>query len=266
MPRKHQYIGGIIGGSPFVTNVEIDLLVVGAGSARSYVLNAQHWQSGGNGGSIIRRTAFKMELSQTYAITVGIGPQSPTGISQATEHVGPDGGSTSFDTLTAAGGVAPQANQDAHSHANKTSADIDGTVTYYNSAGGTGNSVPGASGAGAGGSASPATAGTGAGAAYSYAVNGTTVNANISAGGNWNATISDSSSVANGIPYGRGGEGGYNVQCPGGNGVVYVAYPTSLGVSYTWSGAAGDLVADTSTVAGYTVLRFTGGGDFSVTV
>lgn len=264
MGRKHQYVGGIIGASPFSSVIEIDLLVVGAGSARSHTLASKHWQSGGNGGSIIRRTAFVVNPSQTYAITVGTGAQSPTGATNASEHVGPDGGSTSFDTLTAAGGVAPQANQDGHSHANKTSADIDGTVTYYNSAGGTG-SVPGASGAGAGGSASSTAAGSGAGAAYSYVVNGTTVNANISAGGNWNQTTSQASSVTNGTPYGRGGEGGYNVQCPGGDGVVYVAYPTSSISSYTWSGAAGDLVADTSTVSGYTVLRFTGDGNFSVT-
>ena len=39
-------------------SLSIDVLVVGAGSARTLLLSSQHYASGGNGGSIVRRTSF----------------------------------------------------------------------------------------------------------------------------------------------------------------------------------------------------------------
>ena len=246
-------------------SASIDVLVVGAGSARTLLLSSQHYASGGNGGSIVRRTSFDVSAGASYAITVGTGATSINGNSGASESVGADGGATTFGVLTAAGGVAQQANHDAHSYAAKTTADIDETVTSYSAAAGAG-SFAAASGSGAGGSATSGAASTAtAGAAYVYQVNGTTVNADISGGTNWNTSATAASTVTGGTPFGHGGEGGYNVACPGGDGVVYVAYPTGTVSSYTWSGSAGDINVDTATVSGYTILRFTGDGNWTPT-
>ena len=262
-----QMFWGGIRGRDVVTGgaASIDVLVVGAGSARTLLLSNQHYASGGNGGSIVRRTSFAVGAGTSYAVTVGTGATSINGNSTATESVGSNGGATSFGVLTAAGGVAQQANHDAHSYAAKTTADIDGTVTSYSAAAGTG-SFAAASGSGAGGSATSGAASTAtAGAAYVYQVNGTTVNADISGGTNWNTSATAASTVTGGTPFGHGGEGGYNVACPGGDGVVYVAYPTGTVSSYTWSGSAGDINVDTATVSGYTILRFTGDGNWTPT-
>ena len=260
MGRKHQFIGGIIGADPLVAPPSIDVLVVGGGSARTKVYDFQHYASGGCGGSIIRRTGL---IGNSYQVTIGLGAVSVDG-KQSSNHLGPDGGSTSFGSLTAAGGVALNSNHDAFSYTNKTSADIDGTVTSYSAAAGTGG-FRGASGSGAGGSATSVAnnAATGGGAAYIYSVNGTVVDNDISGGGSWMSAANQASAVSSGTPYGHGGQGGSNNSCPGGDGVVYVAYPTSSISSYVWTGATSDLTPITS-VADYTVLRITGDGNFSV--
>ncbi len=262
MGRKHQFIGGIIGASPLAPPPSIDVLVVGGGSARTRLLGAVSYASGGNGGSVVRRTSFSAELDAVYAVTIGAGATSLNGTSNIGNHLNADGGSTSFGTLTAAGGVGLYSNHLANAnYTNKTSADIDGVVSSYSAAADGGSlNTRGARGSGAGGSAT----GSVPGAAYGYSVNGTDVNTNISAGGNWSTYGSTASSVStSGTPYGRGGQGGHNVACPGGDGVVYVAYPTSSISSYVWTGATSDLTPITS-VADYTVLRITGDGNFSV--
>lgn len=259
MGRKHQFIGGIIGASPLVPPPSIDVLVVGGGSARTRIFAYQHYASGGCGGSIIRRTGL---IGNSYQVTIGLGAVSVNG-NLTQNHLGPDGGSTSFGSLTAAGGVALNSNHDAFSYTNKTSADIDGTVTSYSAAAGTG-SWRGAAGSGAGGSATSGGSDTATeGAAYIYTVNGTVVDNDISGGGRWMTSGNAASAVSSGTPYGHGGQGGGNIDCPGGDGVVYVAYPTSSISSYVWTGATSDLTPITS-VADYTVLRITGDGNFSV--
>lgn len=259
MGRKYPFIGGIIGADPLVALPSIDVLVVGGGSARTSVFDYQHFASAGCGGSIVRRTAL---LGSRYQVTIGLGAVSVNG-TLTSNQLGPDGGSTSFGSLTAAGGVALNSDHNAFSYANKTSADIDGVVTNYSAAGGTGN-YAGASGSGAGGSATSGGTNTATeGAPYIYTVNGTVVDNDISGGGRWMSSAG-TSAVSSGTPYGHGGQGGSTVDCPGGDGVVYVAYPASSISSYGWGGAASDLTPITS-VAGYTVLRITGNGTFSVT-
>lgn len=265
MGRKHPFIGGIIGAAPLVTPpTSIDVLVVGGGSARTKLLSNVSYASGGNGGSVVRRTSFEITPSVDYAVTIGAGATSVNGVGSENSYLNASGGASSFETLTAAGGVGLNSNHIATAdYTNKTSADIDGVVSSYSAAsdGGTLN-TRGARGSGAGGSATA----TVPGAAYEYAVNGTDVNTSISAGGDWNQTSGTASSVSTttGTPYGRGGQGGYSQNCPGGDGVVYVAYPSSSISSYGWTGAASDLTPITS-VAGYTVLQITGDGNFSVT-
>ena len=260
MGRKNAYLGGLIGADPLVVPT-IDVLVVGGGSARTQLLHSVSYASGGNGGSVVRRTSFEITPSVAYAVTIGAGATSVNGTPQGNSYLNASGGASSFGTLTAAGGVGLNSNHIATAnYTNKTSADIDGVVSSYSAAadGGTLN-TRGARGSGAGGSATSSVPG----AAYEYAVNGTDVNTDISAGGDWNTSATLASSVTNGTPYGRGGQGGYNLACPGGDGVLYVAYPSSSFSSYGWDGAASDLTPITS-VSNYTVLRITGNGNFSV--
>ena len=242
-------------------SVSIDVLVVGGGSGQGGHNDNNYYVAGGNAGDVTRRTAYAVTLGSPIAITIGAGSASGAdGQNVATDSA--QGGQTAFGSLTADGGHgSPGDLSQATSvtYDNTTTIDIDGTVTNYSmGAWASGTNAVGGSGAGGDGSGTAGSSSGGAG--YTYQVNSTTVDT-VSQGGDWLTTQTGTNHAA--TEYGSGGQGGYDSEAVGIDGVVYAAYPTGTVNSYTWSGAAGDINKDTSTVSGYTILRFTGNGDWT---
>lgn len=238
----------------------IDVLLIGGGSGQGGHWPSTYFVAGGNAGDVLRRSSHAVTLGSPLSITIGAGSAAGTDGSPAQDSL--QGGQTVFGSLTADGGhPSPgdlsQANTATYD--NTTTVDIDGTVTNYSMGTWTGGTAA-VGGSGAGGDGQSASGSTSGGAGYVYQVNGTTVNT-VSNGGNWITSSTGANHSA--TEYGSGGHGGYNSDGPGIDGAVYVAYPTGTISSYTWSGVAGDLNEDTSTVSGYTILRFTGDGDWT---
>jgi hypothetical protein len=241
----------------------IDVLVVGGGSGQGGHNDNTYYVAGGNAGDVVRRTAYDVTLGSPIAIAIGAGSASGAdGQNIATDS--PQGGQTSFGSLTADGGHGSPGNlslANTATYDNTTTVDIDGTITNY-SMGTWAGSFNAVGGSGAGGDGSGTAGSSSGGAGYDYVVNGTTVDT-VAQGGDWLTSSTGTNHAA--TEYGSGGQGGFDSEAFGIDGVVYVAYPTGTVSSYTWSGSAGDLDVDTATVSGYTILRFTGDGNWTPT-
>ena len=114
MPRKNQYIGGIIGADPLLgVSSSIDYLVVagggagggsggrggggGAGGMRtSWGTGATSGASGYSGGLQSLEAALPLSSSNSFAITVGRG-----GVSSGVQADGDDGNDSTFGSITA---------------------------------------------------------------------------------------------------------------------------------------------------------------------
>lgn len=108
MSRKHQYFGGIIGGSPFDEELIAEILVVGGGgSGPAHVAN-EHFGSGGNGGNVTVGTSFVLSREVPLSVEIGSGG---AGVSHGSYTAGNAGTRSILGALEASGaGAQPHPN------------------------------------------------------------------------------------------------------------------------------------------------------------
>lgn len=107
MGRKHQYYGGIIGGSPLGASgfvaATFDALLVGGGGGGGLNQYSAYRDAGGGGGAEVAALTAQVLSATAYSITIGGGGTKQTSASGSSPKAG-DGGQTTFFGTTVKGG------------------------------------------------------------------------------------------------------------------------------------------------------------------
>jgi uncharacterized repeat protein (TIGR02543 family) len=222
-----------------VTSVRV--LVVGGGSSGGAGVAGVWWPQGGGGGAVVANSTFSVIPSAVVAVSVGAGGAA-INTQGATSTSVNNGGQSSFATITANGGSAPN-----------NSLSLGGTSGNGNTGGSTAGGYSSGGGGGAGGVGSGMTGGVGVNSDISGA---TVMYGSGGAGANGGSGTASSGGGSNDNPptANRGGGGSQptsysGLASAGASGVVIIRYSVFLECSPTETAASnGDTILTFSTL------------------